>query len=61
MEPIEYFISYAHRSGFGNISLSLPYPITNEKTISEIQNFLTKEYGILDPCVLNWRKYEGQE
>lgn len=51
MTKFTYFVSYAHRRGFGNCNLDLDEP-WNEDTAEKLQT--TVDLGVKDVVVLNY-------
>jgi hypothetical protein len=62
---MKYFISYSHNKNgtmsFGNTSIELKFPISDDGDISKITEIIEKEQQIYDVVILNFKKFEKVE
>ena len=59
-QPTEYFVSFAHTNGFGNVNVTMPGPITGMPDIQELTAFLRRQ-GISQPIVLHFQPFTGTQ
>ena len=50
-----YFISYAHKSGFGNLEVRLFGKIRYIRAVNEIKDFITEEMKVEEVVILNYQ------
>ena len=57
---MHYFITYMHRDGHGNTSLTIPKGFESYSDIEAVQNGLEKKHNLKNVLITNYIKFEGE-
>lgn len=56
----KYFVSFAHKFGFGNWEISIDKKIDSIETIHTIEKFIEEKGGARNVAIISWKMFEEE-